>query len=153
MFNPDSETEKFVIHHNDLDLQNILTDGNGNVTEIFDWDGAFVGPRCIGPTVVPVLLRRDWYPNECGSYLKRAPHMAFNYGYYHHLYAAVIRKTVKDQGMPDRPFQCTAKSALYQATIAAIYEGGHPLDLSSKVLRRIPIGMHPYSDMKLLGRG
>jgi hypothetical protein len=39
--------ETFTIHHNDLDLQNILVDDDGNVTGIIDWDAAFIAPRCM----------------------------------------------------------------------------------------------------------
>jgi hypothetical protein len=43
------EKESFTIHHNDLDLQNILVDDDGNVTGIIDWDhsymATFVTPR------------------------------------------------------------------------------------------------------------
>ncbi|KAF3049578.1 hypothetical protein E8E11_007592 [Didymella keratinophila] len=43
--NPDGKTpETFTIHHNGLDLQNILVDDDGNVTSIIDWDYSFVGP-------------------------------------------------------------------------------------------------------------
>jgi hypothetical protein len=128
-------------------------DRNGVVTGIVDWDGAIVGPRCIGPTALPMFLCRDWYPGESGDNLERPPHMAFNHEYYRNLYAAAVVKAAEDQGIKDTVIRYTAKSALYQAAVAALYEGGHPGDFTNKVLRRIPIGAHPYAFKKLLGKG
>lgn len=37
--------ETFTIHHDDLDLQNVLVDDEGNVTRIIDWDKSYAAPR------------------------------------------------------------------------------------------------------------
>ncbi|KAF2450817.1 hypothetical protein P171DRAFT_503564 [Karstenula rhodostoma CBS 690.94] len=154
VFNPDRDPEKFLIHHNDLDLQNILTDKDGVVTGIIDWDGAYAGPRCIGPTATPKFLLRDWFPHECGKNLERAPFMGFMTKHYRNIYAAAVYLAGKEQGIDDIATRYTTKSALYQAIFAAIYEGGHPLDITNKVLRSIPgFRMQPSHFKKLLGKG
>jgi len=58
------KNDSFVLQHDDLDLQNILTDSEGNITGILDWDGSLAMPRCIGHAAVPKFLRRDWFPNS-----------------------------------------------------------------------------------------
>jgi hypothetical protein len=55
-----SEKATFVIAHNDLDLQSILVDSDGNVTGIFDWDGCIAVPRCMGYGSAPVFLHNYW---------------------------------------------------------------------------------------------
>ncbi|KAL5381646.1 hypothetical protein DPSP01_007094 [Paraphaeosphaeria sporulosa] len=131
--NPDRDPEKFLIHHIDLDLQNIPTDKDGVVTGIIDWDGAYAGPRYIGPTATPKFLRHDWFPNECGPSLEHAPFMSFMTEHYRNIYAAAVHAAGKEQSIDDIATRYTAKSALYQAIFAAMYEGGHPLDITSKV--------------------
>lgn len=99
---PDSEaTESFAIHHNDLDLQNILVNDDGNITSIIDWDRSYVGPRCIGPAAVPEFLRQDWFPRYVNS-LFQPPHTAWNTHSYREIYAAALverqhRRKVHDE--------------------------------------------------------
>lgn len=57
----------FVLHHDDIDFQNILVDYKGNVTGIIDWDGCMAVPRCIGYTSLPTFLRCDWLPGHTVS--------------------------------------------------------------------------------------
>jgi hypothetical protein len=123
--------ETFTIHHNDLDLQNILVDDDGNVTGIIDWDASYVAPRCIGSAAVPVFLRNDWYPRYAHD-LRLAPHMAWNYEHYREIYAAAMFEA----GNPDAHW--TLSSALYQSAFAAITEGGDRYDLVKKLLNEIP---------------
>ncbi|KAK3723155.1 hypothetical protein LTR37_001878 [Vermiconidia calcicola] len=54
--------EEFVLAHNDFDIQNLMTDHEGNVTGILDWDGVTAEPRQAGWAVMPRWLQRDWYP-------------------------------------------------------------------------------------------
>jgi len=42
------ERKPFVLRHDDLDLQNIMVDDDGNLTGIIDWDGCMTVPRCVG---------------------------------------------------------------------------------------------------------
>jgi aminoglycoside phosphotransferase (APT) family kinase protein len=123
--------ETFTIHHNDLDLQNILVDNDGNVTGIIDWDSSFAAPRCIGAAAVPLFLRHDWYPRYAHSILN-TPHMAWNFQHYREIYAAAM----VEAGNPDAKY--TLNSALYQSAFAAITEGGDRYDLVKKLLQEIP---------------
>lgn len=51
--------ETFSIAHDDLDLQNILVDHDGNVTGILDWDKATIRPHFLGWATVPMWIRGD----------------------------------------------------------------------------------------------
>ena len=66
--------ETFTIHHDDLDLQNVLVDQEGNETGIIDWDKSYAAPRCIGAAAVPVFLRNAWFPRYTHD-LRIGPHM------------------------------------------------------------------------------
>ena len=147
VFNP-SGPETFTIHHNDLDLQNILVDDDGNVTGIIDWDGSFAAPRCIGAGAVPLFLRNDWFPRYTHD-LRLGPHMAWNYHHYREVYAAAMLEAGNGT---DSVY--TMKSAIYQSAIAAITEGGDAHDLIEKLLRLIPHCSVNAEDFKLaLGLG
>ncbi|KAF2115083.1 hypothetical protein BDV96DRAFT_493595 [Lophiotrema nucula] len=113
---PDQEEESFVLRHPDLDLQNILTDADGNVTGIIDWDNCLTAPRCVGCTAaVPIFLRRDWFPDFT---VQRAPHMTWSLNHWRKIYADAL----EEAGSPDVRYTC--KSAMYQGIVAALYEGG-----------------------------
>jgi hypothetical protein len=122
--------ETFVLQHSDLDLQNILTDENGNITGIIDWDGSMAMPHCVGHAAVPNFLRRDWFPNS--DALLRRPHMSFQLDHYREVYAAAMVHA----GNPDAKY--TTKSAIYLAALAAIYEGGSINDIVEKILGVVP---------------
>ncbi|KAF2032962.1 hypothetical protein EK21DRAFT_86693 [Setomelanomma holmii] len=104
----------YVLQHDDLDLQNILTDENGNITGLIDWDGSLAVPHCIGPAAVPVFLRRDWYPR----YSNRRLDITLSLAHYRKIYATAM----VEAGNPVAMY--TTKSMIYQAAFAAIYEGG-----------------------------
>ncbi|KAH6852936.1 kinase-like domain-containing protein [Alternaria rosae] len=127
-----SPGETFTLHHNDLDLQNILCDDEGNVTGIIDWDNAIAAPRCIGATAVPMFLRSDWFP-EYTFGLGIPPCMAWNYEHYREIYAAAIAEASDAENA-----EFTIKSGLYQAAVAAVTQGGDADNLISKLLREIP---------------
>lgn len=131
---PDGKTpETFTIHHNDLDLQNILVDDDGHVTGIIDWDHSFVGPRCTGASAVPKFLRHDWFPRYANN-LFQAPNMAWNTHYHREIYAAALVEV----GNTDARF--TMNSAMYQAAVSAATRDGWgcPNDFIEKLLRSIP---------------
>jgi aminoglycoside phosphotransferase (APT) family kinase protein len=140
--------ETFTIHHNDLDLQNILVDEEGNVTGIIDWDNAMSAPRCVGASAVPRFLRNDWFP-EWESRLEVSPYMAWNYHHYREIYAAAL---VEAGNIEDAKY--TTKSALYQAAIATCTEGVSDYDFIPKLLHEIPHCRVDASDfLKGLGMG
>jgi len=124
--------ETFTLHHNDLDLQNILCDDEGNVTGIIDWDNAMTAPRCIGATAVPMFLRHDWFPPYIFN-LHYAPYMAWNYENYREIYASAIVEASDAQNA-----EFTVRSALYQAAAAVVTQGGDEYDLVRKLLKEIP---------------
>lgn len=127
--NPTDGKETFVLRHDDLDLQNILTDEDGNVTGILDWDGCMAVPRCVGYATLPIFVRRDWisdFDYRCN------PHMTWMYDYYRAVYADAMRSTES----PDAKY--TGKSHLYQAAMGILYESHDISDFVYKVLLNLP---------------
>ncbi|KAI0571292.1 APH domain-containing protein, partial [Pyrenophora tritici-repentis] len=125
------QNETFTIRHNDLDLQNILVEEEGNITGIIDWDNAIAAPRSIGTAAVPVFLRNDWFPDWAND-LRTPQSMAWNHHYYRQIYAAALMEAGSENA------KYTIKSALYQAVWCAITGSGSQTDLVEKVLREIP---------------
>ncbi|KAJ4357583.1 uncharacterized protein N0V89_002159 [Didymosphaeria variabile] len=154
VFNTYATSETYAIRHNDLDLQNILTDEDGNVTGIIDWDGAVVGPRCIGPAAAPRFLMRDWSWDKHGKKLEISPHMAWNTEYYRDIYAAAMHVAERKTGLSSDA-KYTSNSALYHAACSSLYVGGaHCWDLTDRIIRSIPgVNMKPEDFKILLGRG
>lgn len=122
--------DTFSLQHNDLDLQNILVDDDGNITGIIDWDGSLALPLCVAHAAVPAFLRRDWFPDESESQAFR--HLVFRTEDYRQIYAAAM----VEAGNPDAIY--TTKSGIYQAALASVYGGGHEYDFCDKLLREIP---------------
>ncbi|KAI4680357.1 uncharacterized protein J4E84_008005 [Alternaria hordeiaustralica] len=140
--------ETFTLHHDDLDLQNILCDDEGNVTGIIDWDNAMAAPRCIGATAVPMFLRSDWFP-EYTFGLDKSPYMAWNHEHYREIYAAAIAEASDAENA-----EFTLKSGLYQAAVAAVTQGGYAEGLIDKLLREIPhCRLNYWTFIRGLGRG
>jgi aminoglycoside phosphotransferase (APT) family kinase protein len=140
------EKETFVIRHPDLDLQNILTDDEGNVTGIIDWDGAVTAPRCIGFSALPHFLVHDWLPDFT---LDEPPHLSWGLDRYRRIYADVMKEALTERrdaiaehpealraGLEDG--KNTYNSALYQAVWASVTRGGSAPDLVNKVLLQLP---------------
>ncbi|KAF1966339.1 hypothetical protein BU23DRAFT_603640 [Bimuria novae-zelandiae CBS 107.79] len=148
-----SKSETFVIRHNDLDLQNILTNKDGFVTGIIDWDGAYAAPRCVGTAAVPRWLMHDWFPSDDDDEeeLETRPHMAWATDYYRKIYAAAMYAAEQKQGLSiDAKY--TSKSPLYLSALSCLYEGGELLDFTKKVLQRIPtLTANADSFRRLLG--
>ncbi|KAF2864886.1 hypothetical protein BDV95DRAFT_588256 [Massariosphaeria phaeospora] len=146
-FNPSKEQETFALAHHDLDLQNLLTDEDGNITGIIDWDGSIAAPRCIGTAAVPIFLNRDWFPGYANT-LSISPHLAWKTETYRQFYAQAL----VEAGHPDAKF--TTKSPIYQAALCALYLGGSAHDFTEKLLREIPGFRLPPREMKVaLGMG
>lgn len=146
--------EQFSIRHTDLDLQNILTDGEGNVTGIIDWDGAFAAPRCIGAAAAPNFLMKDYYFEGNGDFLEEPPHMAWNTAYYRNIYAAAFHKVELELGTgTGTDAQYTSKSALYLQTFVSISGAGEITDFLTKVLCQVPgLSTNKMDLVQLLGR-
>lgn len=62
VFKPHRQPETFILRHDDLELQNIMVDEDGNVNGIIEWDGAYAAPRCTDTAAIPKFLRKDWMP-------------------------------------------------------------------------------------------
>jgi hypothetical protein len=97
--------ETFVLRHDDLDLQNILTDDSGNVTGILDWSDTAIVPRCIGPAALPTFLRRDWLSDYS---VERGPFMDMNFSSYRDTYASFMKEQASSSDA-----RYTAKSHMY----------------------------------------
>ena len=125
--------ETFVLRHPDLDLQNILTDDDGNVTGILDWESCLALPRCVGYASLPEFLRRDWTSSFS---VDDSPHMSWQLDHYRQIYADAMLAT----GCPDARY--TRKSAIYRAVADAVNALDNQTcsepDLISKLLMHIP---------------
>ncbi|KAI1668044.1 hypothetical protein Ptr902_12214 [Pyrenophora tritici-repentis] len=142
---PEAGNERFVIRHPDLDLQNILTDEEGNVTGIIDWHEAVTAPRCVGPAALPLFLIKDWLP---GFTLDDPPYLSWTVDYYLRIYAQAMQDACEDG-------KYTYKSAMYQAVYLATTRRGSAPDLVDKILLQLP-GVRltdPNEFLERLGRG
>ncbi|KAI4610444.1 hypothetical protein J4E80_008208 [Alternaria sp. BMP 0032] len=122
--------ETFVIRHDDLDLQNILVDEDGNVTGIIDWDACAAVPRCIGYTSMPTFLRRDWLPDYG---LGRLPHMTWAIERYREVYTQAMEDLCQSSDV-----NFTRKSAMYQLVLAALDKDFRCRDVVELLLREMP---------------
>jgi serine/threonine protein kinase len=122
--------ETFVLRHDDLDLQNILVDNEGNVTGIIDWDGSAAVPHCLGYTSMPIFLRRDWLPDYS---ISRLPHMSWALDRYREVYAQAVHEFCKSSDA-----RYTRKSPMYQLVLAALDKDAQCIDVVEMLLHEIP---------------
>ncbi|KAJ4349077.1 hypothetical protein N0V95_004902 [Ascochyta clinopodiicola] len=115
--------ESFVLHHPDLDFQNIICNEDGIVSAIIDWEVCVAVPRCAGFTCLPDFLRRDWSEDH---ELSEMPHMDWPIDRYIQIYAEAMH----DAGVADAIYK--RKSAMYRAVVGAV-NGGSPVDLFQKL--------------------
>ncbi|KAF1831323.1 hypothetical protein BDW02DRAFT_606904 [Decorospora gaudefroyi] len=129
-FTPASTDEKetFVTRHPDLDLQNILTDNQGDVIGILDWHEAVTAPRCVGYAALPHFLTHAWHP---GFSLQEPPYLSWTVDHYRRLYADAMKQACVDG-------KYTYKSAMYQAVYVSVTRGGSAPDVVNKVLLQLP---------------
>ena len=61
---PDSTLDgpPFCLFHPDFDSQNVLVDGDGNITGIIDWDDVYIRPRQGAAAAYPMWITVDWDP-------------------------------------------------------------------------------------------
>ncbi|KAG9187962.1 hypothetical protein G6011_01885 [Alternaria panax] len=65
---PNSSKETFILHQNDLNLQNIFCDPDtSEVTIIIGWERASTVPYCLGYFAFLLWLTMDWRP-DCDVY-------------------------------------------------------------------------------------
>ena len=64
--------QTFSLGHPDFNYQNILTDDEGEITGIIDWDGVETRPRALGFARYPSWITRDWDP-AMYDYAKELP--------------------------------------------------------------------------------
>jgi aminoglycoside phosphotransferase (APT) family kinase protein len=127
-----TQPETFTIHHDDLDLQNIFVDEEGNITGIIDWDKAFAAPRCISTAAAPLFLQKDWLPDYINN-LGNGPHMGWKMHSYREVYAAALQEAGNSDAM------YTINSAMYRAAFMAVREmDGCMYDFMDKMLREVP---------------
>lgn len=136
--------ETFTLRHSDLDAQNILINGAGEVTGILDWDGSISMPRCVGGAAVPHFFERDFYPNAAVNSLI----LSWRSNHYRSVYAAAL----VEAGNVDARF--TTKSHIYQAGFAALYEGGDRHHFVERLIQMLPDVLMDVDDFKaLVGKG
>ncbi|KAF3037955.1 hypothetical protein E8E12_005825 [Didymella heteroderae] len=139
------EPETFVLSHPDLDFQNVLTDDEGNVTDIIDWEGYTTMPRCVGYSAVPDFLRRYWVHEHGASDM---PHMEWQVDRYVQIYSEAMRE------FSPKGAVYTGKSAMYNAIVRAVAEG-NAIDLCQKLFKCIPAMRGTDADTfnQLIGMG
>jgi len=113
---PEDQKETFTLGHDDIDLQNILVNEEGEVTGILDWDQVTTVPRCIGFASVPVFLRVDFFSiyQFPDTRTHRFPPILFpwNLEKYRKIYADAIKDAC---GEDAEAAKYCEKSALYKA--------------------------------------
>lgn len=57
---PQSPDPKFVLHHPDFNIQNMLVAEDGSLVSIVDWEGVCFQPKIIGNESYPLFLCDDW---------------------------------------------------------------------------------------------
>lgn len=107
---PGNEQEFFTLHHPGIDLHNILVAEDGTVRGIIDWDGAFFGPRCVGPISLPCLLQLDWTPLASSQPAGRLQQI----DKYRKIYTDAM---IEACGGPFTDARYTYKSGLYNAVV------------------------------------
>ena len=100
--------QSFSLGHPDFNYQNILTDDEGEITGIIDWDGVETYPRALGFACYPSWITRDWdpamydYPKELPdpdnqAYQEDSPEQLISY---RREYAAAMA----DQNLPEEAY-------------------------------------------------
>ncbi|KAF2868783.1 hypothetical protein BDV95DRAFT_467279, partial [Massariosphaeria phaeospora] len=114
-----TDKETFVLHHDDLDFQNIYCDPEtGEVTSIIDWDKCRTVPHYLGYASLPIFLTLDWLPHYS---IDEATHLPWDLDIYRQVYAeAMIEATG-----PEGDGKYTLKSAMYAGVHAALYGSSH----------------------------
>ena len=118
--------QTFSLGHPDFNFQNIITDDEGEITGIIDWDGAETRPRALGFARYPSWITRDWdpamydYPKESPgpdnqSYQEDSPEQLISY---RREYAAAMA----DQNLPKEAYSPndTRLSQLVEAISIAV---------------------------------
>lgn len=144
-----SEETTFVIAHNNLDLQNILVDKDGNVTGVLDWDGCTTVPRCMGYASVPVFLQDDWSGNF--SIHNKNTVMLWKFEHYREIYA----KEMERVGCTDARY--TRYSPVYHGLLNAMQEDDQEgvLEIVGKLFCRVPALRNAAVDevLEVIGNG
>ncbi|KAI4916048.1 hypothetical protein J4E90_004494 [Alternaria incomplexa] len=123
-----SEEETFVLW-NELYLNNILVDDDGNVTGILDWDCVCAAPRFVGYASLPRFLRKDW-PDYFT--VLDFPCMGYQLDHYRQVYIKAMEETGCDEA------RFTAKSGMYWAIEDVLISKMYAPDLLKKILLEIP---------------
>jgi serine/threonine protein kinase len=124
----------FVLRHDDLDLQNILVDADGNVTGIIDFDGCHAAPRCVGYSSLPTFLRRDWLDERS---MAQWTTMTWSLNRYRTIYASAMAEACRTEDGTPIDAQYTNKSAIYQAFLALFYDDEDCREVVGKLLAEI----------------
>ncbi|KAF2820348.1 hypothetical protein CC86DRAFT_398063 [Ophiobolus disseminans] len=123
--------KNFVLRHDDLNLQNIRVDDEGNVTGIIDWGGCHAVPRCVGFASLPLFLRGDWLDDQTQCA------MMWSLNRYRSIFADAMKEACQTDDGSLSDAQYTNKSAMYQALLAVFFDGETCLQFVAKVLNEI----------------
>ncbi|KAM5354193.1 hypothetical protein ACJ41O_000843 [Fusarium nematophilum] len=147
-FEPPSEG--FVLPKPDLDLQNVLVDGRGNVTALLDWDFATVSPRCIGNCGYPGWIWRDFDPMLYvweGQPQENSPSQLRNFRRYYNEQLGRALGAGRSQDV-----KWNERSHMWQAIWLAAGDEVSRYDIVKK-LAEVAIGRDVEVDMRRIGEG
>ncbi|KAL1842907.1 hypothetical protein VTK73DRAFT_2971 [Phialemonium thermophilum] len=124
--------EGFVLCPPDFDAQNILTDSDGNVTGIIDWDLVQTLPRCVGYSRYPSWITRDWDPLMYGwPHLKDTENSPEELERYREHYCRALGAALAHRG----DWSYTKKSHIWEAGWIALLNTVNRLEICRKLLQ------------------
>jgi hypothetical protein len=126
----DLPKERFVLRHDDLDLQNILCDAAGNVTGIIDWDGCMTAPEFLGYTSLPKFLRRDWLSSRSMS---GPPYLTWGTHFYLWKYTEAMEDACDAKAYEAH----TCNSGMHQAVLALLFDDEPPAEIVEKLVNEL----------------
>lgn len=118
--------QTFSLGHPDFNYQNILTDDEGEITGIIDWDGLETCPRALGFACYPSWITRDWDPAmyDCDKELPDSDNQAYREDSREQLlsYRREYAAAMVDQNLPEEAYSPddTRLSHLVEAIAIAV---------------------------------
>ena len=117
--------EFFSLSHNDLDLQNILCDDDGNVTGIVDWEAVKVRPHSMGWCSYPKWIREDLTAGRPWQFSSRRWHSPVQMAEWRAAYSKALDKAVgRTKGLTmDEVDELPMNSSSASHLIHCLYDG------------------------------
>ncbi|KAF7299134.1 APH domain-containing protein [Mycena indigotica] len=124
----------------DFDSQNVMVDGEGNITGLIDWDNARTKPDYLGFARFPGWITRDWDPLMYGwphSDNENSPEELNKYRQY---YFDEMKTILAAIGSTD--YYLTEKAHVFEALVIAMANEHHTIPICAKfvaeVMRALP---------------